>query len=414
MVKVGLLSRSITSMLDKQVLTKFPAFALAAVLSFHPHAVFAEDAMEPIIIGLDADMSSGSAQGGEAIRRGAEVAIDQINTAGGVLGRKLQLIVKDHRGNPARGVDNILDFADMENVVAVLGGVHTPVAMAELETLHENQLIYLGPWAAGTPIVDNKFDPNFVFRASVRDEFAGGFLIEAAIDAGFKQPGLLLWQTGWGRSNEVAMTNAVKRLGLETLNVEWFNSGEPDMIAQIERLTAKGSDVIMLVANAGDTPAILQSMAQMEVTDQLPFIAHWGMTGGDFFEQAALNLSIVDLTFLQTFSFSNSLFPDRAKVLYDNYCNLFGPCNSTSDVLSPVGVAHAYDLVHLLSLAIKEAGSIDRPEVRTQLENIAIYQGVMRDYNPPFTADRHDALDASDFHLSKYDENGAIVPIEQK
>ena len=77
-------------------------------------------------------------QGLIEIRRGAHIAIEEINRNGGVLGRKLQLEVRDHRGNPARGVDNILEFSAMQNVIAVLGGLHTPVAMQELKTIHQH------------------------------------------------------------------------------------------------------------------------------------------------------------------------------------------------------------------------------------------------------------------------------------
>lgn len=111
-------------------------------------------------------MSKKEAQGGESIRRGLELAIAEINAAGGVLNRPMQFIVKDHRGIRARGVDNIADFAAQKDLVAVVGGVHTPVALAELPSIHSNQLIYLGSWAAGTPIVDNGYDPNYVFRVS--------------------------------------------------------------------------------------------------------------------------------------------------------------------------------------------------------------------------------------------------------
>ncbi len=70
--------------------------------------------------------------------------------------------------------------AAMSNVVAILGGIHTPVAMDELKTIHELQMIYLGPWAAGTPVVKNGHSPNYVFRVSVRDEYAGAFLVGSA------------------------------------------------------------------------------------------------------------------------------------------------------------------------------------------------------------------------------------------
>jgi len=384
---------------------------LALIMSVISTLSLSDETATPIYIGLDADMSSGAAQSGEAIRRGALVAIDEINAAGGVLGRPLELIVKDHRGNPSRGIDNIEDFGKIKDLAAVIGGIHTPVALAELETIHRLGMIYLGPWAAGTPIVANDNDPNFVFRVSVRDEFAGEFLIDAARDSGFNRPGLLLWQTGWGRSNEKAMNAAMKQSGMKPAPIEWFNSGEPDMTDQINALVAAGADVIMLVANPTDGLVIVRNIAQMDKQHRVPIISHWGITGGDFFEQASADISAVNLSFLQTFSFFDPPFPDRAERVYQNYCRLFGPCNSAADVLSPVGTAHAYDLIHLLRLAIEKAGSIDSSEVRAELETLGSYQGLMRDYNPPFSPKRHDALDASDFRLSRFDQTGAIVPV---
>ncbi len=386
------------------------ALLLALLASFVMPAQ-SSDEVRPIFIGLDADMSSGGAQSGEAIRRGALVALREINAGGGVLGRPLRLVVKDHRGNPARGVDNIEAFAQLKDLVAVLGGSHTPVALAELEAIHRNRIVYLGPWAAGTSIVSNGYKPNFVFRVSVRDEHAGGFMIKAARDRGFQRPGLLLWQTSWGRSNEKAMTTAASDIGMGALPIEWFNSGESDVSAQIEALVARGSDVILLVSNVTEGVAIVRSMAKLPTEKNLPIISHWGITIGDFFGQAAPALSMVDLTFLQTFSFLAPPFPERAKALYDGYCLLFGPCKSAADIGSPVGVAHAYDLIHLLRIAIETSGSTDRDAIRAALEEIPSHQGVMRNYQLPFTKERHDALDARDFRLSRFNALGAIVPV---
>src|SRR5713101_2101114 len=104
-----------------------------------------------IVIGLDADMSSGTAEAGEAIRRGIVLALNELNRAGGLLGRPLQLVVRDHQGNPARGIDNMEAFARLGNLIAVVGGLHSTVALDELETVHRHRLIFLLPWAAGTP-----------------------------------------------------------------------------------------------------------------------------------------------------------------------------------------------------------------------------------------------------------------------
>ena len=397
-------------------LTGLAAFGLSLVFSLQgvqadSQTAAVDPTADPILIGLDADMSKGAAQSGEAIRRGLVLAIEEINARGGVLERPLSLVVRDHRGTPARGRDNIEDFAAMDGLVAVVGGIHTPVALAELEAIHRHGLPYLGPWAAGTPVVSNGYEPNFVFRVSVRDEHAGGYLVEAARNRGFKRLGLLLWRTGWGRSNEAAMHEALARQGLHPAAVAWFNTGEQNMSAQIDKLRAAGAEVIMLVANPVEGLIAIREIARRPEAERLPIISHWGITGGDFFAKAGDALSRVDLSFLQTFSFFDPPFPDRAARLYEAYCARFGGCRSPADVISPVGTAHAYDLVQLLSQAVERAGTTDRAAIRKSLERLGRYEGLMRDYDPAFTLDRHDALDASDFRLCRFDENGAIVPI---
>jgi len=392
--------------------------ALGLSLVFSLHAVRADTRTaaldpkaDPIVIGLDADMSKGAAQSGEAIRRGLILAIEEINARGGVLDRPLSLVVRDHRGTPARGRDNIEDFAAMDDLVAVVGGIHTPVALAELAAIHRHGLPYLGPWAAGTPVVANGYDPNFVFRVSVRDEHAGGFLVEAARNRGFERLGLLLWRTGWGRSNEAAMHEALASRGLHPAAVAWFNSGERDMSGQIDALRAAGAEVIMLVANPVDGLVAVREVAGRPEAERLPIISHWGITGGDFFTQAGDALAKVDLSFLQTFSFFDPPFPERAERLYAAYCARFGGCRSPADVISPVGTAHAYDLVQLLSRAVERVGTTDRAAIRHSLERLGRYDGLMRNYDPAFAPDRHDALDTGDFRLCRFDEDGAIVPI---
>ncbi len=368
---------------------------------------------EPILIGLDADMSSGSARSGEAIRRGIVLAMHEINSSGGVLGRPLKLVIRDHRGNPARGLDNIEAFAQTEHLVAVVGGLHTPVALAELPIIHQHQIIFLVPWAAGTPVVVNGYKPNFVFRVSVRDEYAGKFLVDQAILKGYQRPGLLLEQTGWGRSNERAMKTALQAHGLTPAGIEWFHWGTEDMADLIASLASADTDVIMLVANAPEGIKVVQAMAQLPAAQRLPIISHWGITGGDFFTQTRASLSEVDLVFLQTCSFLQPTFPNRARPIVATYCRLFPDCQSAQNIFAPAGTAHAYDLIHLLKLAIEKAGTTNRIAVRQALEHLDLYSGLIRDYQPPFTPENHDALSAADFRLASYNQDGHIIPLNK-
>ena len=366
-------------------------------------------AASPIVVGLDADMSSVAAEGGQAIKRGALIAIHELNQKGGVLGRKFELRVRDHRGNPARGVDNIDSFAADPNVVAVLGGVHTPVALRELPTIHRHGIPYLSPWAAGTPIIDNAYEPNFAFRLSVRDQHAGAFLVEQALAQGYKRPALLLEQTPWGQSNQKAITIALKERSRPEPAVEWFNWGTSDLTPQLKTFKAAQADVIILVSNAPEGAVLVKSLAALPKNQRLPVISHWGITGGDFPAIAGDALQAVQLSFLQTFSFFNAYDKDRAERVLGHHCRLFDACDP-SDIKASVGLAHAYDLVHVLARAIELAGGTERAQVRNALERVRNYAGLTRHFDQPFTPSRHDALDASSFQLGYFDRNGTIRP----
>ncbi len=364
-----------------------------------------------IWIGLDADLSSGSARSGEAIRRGILLAIDEINAEGGVLGCPLRLMVRDHRGNPARGCDNIEDLAEIPNLVAVVGGLHTPVALAELKAIHRHGLIFLIPWAAGTPLVDNGYSPNYVFRISVRDAWAGGFLVTQAVCRGYRRLYLLLEQTGWGRSNQQAMTTALAAHNLAPAGVSWFHWGAKTVAPLLKNALAAQADAVLLVANAPEGATVIQDMAQLPEIQRLPIFSHWGITGGRFFDAVRPYLGGVNLYFLQTFSFIDPPFPDRAQTLFERYQRVFADVDTPAQVFAPAGTAHAYDLIHLLRQAIETAGVSARAKVRDALEHLDAHQGLVRYYDPAFTPQRHDALTREDFRLAQFDDQGVIIPL---
>ncbi len=369
-------------------------------------------APDPILVGLDADLSAASAKSGQSIRRGALIAIDEINSAGGVLGRPLELVERDHRGNPARAKAHMAELADTPGLVAVLGGLHTPAALEVLPIVHEKEVIFLIPWAAGTTVVENGYLPNYVFRVSVRDADAGPFLVKAAKADGHRRLGLLLENTGWGRSNHAAMTEAAVADGLPQPIVQWFNWGVRDLGGQIGVFLREEIDAILLVANAPEGLTVLRALRALDEQERLPIFSHWGISGGDFGALAGEDLQHVDLRFLQTFSFIKPPVPDRADALWDAHRRLFPEFGSRLEAQAVPGLAHAYDLVHILAEAIEAAGATDRPTVRSALESLERHEGVMKDYRPPFAPGRHDALNASSFHLARFNSDGQVVPVE--
>lgn len=382
-------------------------FFISISLGLFSNLTYADElSKEPIIIGIDADFSAVAIDGGIAIRRGAELAVETINQSGGLLGHPLTIIAKDHRGNPARGIHNINTFATIDNLVAVLGGVHTPVALAELDAIHENNLLYLGPWAAGTPLVDNGFSPNNVFRVSLRDAEAGKVLIDHAKKRGLKRVTLVLERTGWGRSNEASLTQAAKNAGILIDAIHWINWQQKSFEDTLKLIQASGTDGIILVANAPEGAVVVNGMVTLDMLS-FPIISHWGIASGNFIERIAVKPDKLNIAVLQTFHFEYNDTP-QAKLLFEAYKAKYGATDNNS-VSAAVGVAHAYDLVQMLAIAIKSANSFDTNNVRTALENIASYNGVVKHYEQPFSASQRDALLSHDYFMASFDASGNII-----
>ncbi|MBV6342971.1 DctP family TRAP transporter solute-binding subunit [Candidatus Magnetobacterium casense] len=361
---------------------------------------------EDIIIGLNADMSMGSSLTGMSIKRGMELAINEINAHGGVLGKQLSVVVMDHTGMPAISKKNIASLSKMKNLVAIMGGLHSSVVLADLEMIHKEKIIYLIPWAASDNVTNNQYKPNYVFRVSANDAEAGHFLVRQALKKS-KKIAILSLNTLWGRENERVLVDYLKDNNLTPCAIESFNVGEENMLKQIANIEASGAEVLVLIATAPEGAAIVKGLVLRQ--QKMPIIAHGSITGGYFWTDAKEQLKHVDLTFFQTFSFLNPKNETTKRVL-NNYMTTYH-VSSPQEIPAPAATAQAYDLVHLLAMAINNAKTIDRPSIRNALENIQHYNGMIKTYSPPFTKTRHDALNVNDYFMATYDADGAIVPI---
>jgi branched-chain amino acid transport system substrate-binding protein len=365
---------------------------------------------EPVKIGLAAAVSGGSAASGEAIKRGLLIAMDEINARGGVLGgRRLELVVRDDEGNPAKGVTIARELVERERAVLVFGGLHTTVALAQVPVWHELKTPYMGAWAAGTNITRNGRTPNYVFRVSANDDYADKFLSRYATEALKKaRPGLLLENTAWGQSNEAGLTKWLGTKGLKPVGIEKFNWNDPDMSPQLLRLKNAGADHIILVANAPEGAQVVKSRAK--IGWEIPMLSHWGISGGRF---AELTGELSDgVVFLQTYSFFGKQ-NERGQAVLRALREKYG-VKGAEEVIAPVGTANAYDGMHLVALAIEQAGGTEGAKVRDALENLKTeHKGLIKSYRRPFTAEQHDALTDEDYVMVVW-KGGKIVPIATK
>lgn len=357
-------------------------------------------AAEPIKIGLVTALSGQSALAGEAITRGMSLAIDEINAAGGLLGgRKLELVRRDDESNPAKGVVAARELIHREKATVIFGGLDTPVAMAIVPLVNQAKVPFMVPWAAGTKITRNGAKENYVFRVSAVDELVDVSILDYALKTfQTKKPGLILVNNSWGESNEAGLKAALQAKGMAAAGIEKFDMAAVDVVPQLSRLKAAGADTLFLVANVGPSAQVVKSLERMGWN--VPIVSHWGPPGGRFNELAGANAKTVH--FVQTYSFfGDGASPVRDRVISAmkaKYSNVKGP----EDITPAVGVANAYDAMHLTALAIAAAGSTEGEAVRQGYYRIGRHPGLIKTYDKPFTSERHDALAPEDYVWAQF------------
>jgi branched-chain amino acid transport system substrate-binding protein len=363
----------------------------------------AEDTLK---LGLVAAMSGQSAKSGEAILRGLSVAIDEINAKGGLLGRKIELLVRDDESNPAKGVIAARELVQREKVAGLFGGLDTPVSLAIVPFMNQSKVPFMGVWAAGTAITRNGAEENYVFRVSAVDVLVDKALVAYAMKKyGAKKPGMILINNPWGESNEKGLKEALAEKSIAYAGIEKFQDADVDVVPQLTRLKEAGADVLFMVANVAPSSQVVKSLDRMGW--DVPIVSHWGPAGGRFSELAGPSGQRVH--FIQTFSFSGKLSPKAEAVLAALKAK-YPQIKTLADVTPAVGIANAYDALNLMALAIAKAGSTEGPKIREALQEIDRYDGLIKTYVKPFSAANHDALSPDDY-LFTYFKEGEILPL---
>ena len=391
-------------------LTRRQALAIPAGVALASLAGRTAMAADPVKVGLVAALSGPSAKSGEGITRGLTIAIDEINARGGVLGgHMIELVRRDDESNPGKGQTAARELLDKEGCVLLFGGIDSPVSQAIVPLMNTAHVPFMGVWAAATNITRNGANPNYVFRVSAVDDDVDIKLLKYANEKfKAKKAGLMLINNPWGQSNEKGLIAAAKdNSAIAIAGVSKFENNDVDMVPHLTRLKEAGADAIILVVNAPPGAQMMKSRERMGWT--VPVVSHWGISGGRFPELAGPTAG--DAHFVQTYSFFGKLSPAGERVLAalkKKYPQIKGP----EDIFSPVGTANAYDAMHLLAMAIEQAGSTDANAVRSALENLkATYQGLIKTYQLPFTPENHDALGPNDYIMVRY-EGDKVIPVE--
>lgn len=381
-------------------------FPVAAAVTLNMAMFGGAQAAEPIKVGLVAALSGQSAKSGEALTRGLTMAINEVNAKGGVLGRPLELVRRDDESNPSKGMLAARELVQREKVTVLFGGLDTPVSLAIVPLANQMKVPFMGIWAAGTKITENGAADNYVFRVSAVDELVDEALVKYGVDNGMKKPGMILINNPWGESNEAGFKRALEKRGLANAGVERIQDSDLDVVPQLTRLKNAGADTLLMVGNVGPSAQVVKSLDRMGW--DVPVVSHWGPAGGRFGELAGPNASRVH--FIQTYVFTehNSA---KGDALLASLKAAYPQIKTLADVTPAVGIANAYDALHLAALAIEKAGNTDGKAVRDGFYAISEYDGLIKHYKQPFTVQKHDALGPDDYLFTHF-VNDQIVPLK--
>jgi branched-chain amino acid transport system substrate-binding protein len=378
---------------------------LALSLAVATTLVSSAYAADPIKIGLTGPFTGGSSSMGVSMRDGVKLAIDEINKAGGVLGRPLLAIERDDEAKNEVGVQISQELINKEGVVATLGYINTGVALASQRFYQEAEIPVINNVATGS-VISKQFAPpehkaNYVFRTSANDLIQSGMIADEAIKRqGFKKPAILADSTNYGQLGRADLERTLAALGVKPVAVDKFNIGDTDMTAQVLRAKEAGADVILTYAIGPELAQIANSMAKLGW--KVPMIGSWTLSMANFIDTAGPNGdgAMMPQTFIQL-----PTTPKR-KAFIEAYQAAY----KTDRMPSPVSAAQGYDSVYLLAAAIKQAGSTDGRKIREALENLNTkIEGVVTVYDKPFSPTDHEAITANIpvFGLVK---NGRVVP----
>ncbi len=348
-------------------------------------------AADPIKIGVDGPFTGGSSSMGVSMRDGVRLAVEEVNKAGGVLGRKLQLVERDDEAKNERGVQIAQELINKEKVTAVVGYINTGVALASQRFFQEAKIPVMNNVATGSVITSQFKDQpdNYVFRNSANDSIQAPMIVNEAITRrGFKKVAILADSTNYGQLGREDLEKALAAKGIKPVAVEKFNIKDVDMTAQLLKAKEAGADAILTYGIGPELAQIANGMTKLGW--KVPMVGSWTLSMANYIDNAGPGGEGARMpqTFIQQGDTA------RRKAFIDAYLKTFKPKNNRID--SPVSAAQGYDSILLLTAAIKQANSTDGPKIREALENLNTkVEGVVTTYDKPFSKTDHEAITAN-------------------
>ncbi|MCC6195348.1 MAG: ABC transporter substrate-binding protein [Burkholderiales bacterium] len=316
-------------------------------------------------IGAAAPLTGQRALLGRNMKQGIELAVEEINAAGGVLGKPFAVVFEDDQGdNPNAGINAVNKLIQVDKVSVMLGPHYTVNQMATQKSFCERGPLSL-TGASGVPVTANNC--RYVIRVRASDIIQAKALIEfARKELKAEKVGVLYINDDFGKAGADRVVKSMQAMGMKPVAEESHNPGDKDFSAQLARFRNAGAQAVIMWTHDTEAALIVRQARQL-----------------------GLNFHFAGSTSLSEPSFLK-LAGDAAEGVLS--ANDFVPTNPDPKVqafakkyeakykMAPEIWAAAYfDATHLAAQAIKQAGTADATKVRTAFDTLR-YTGVLGDY----------------------------------
>lgn len=310
-------------------------------------------AQPPIKIGAFGPMTGGAAGYGQSEREGIDLVIEEVNAAGGVLGRKIEVLYGDDAGKPEQAVSIVKRFVTADEVVMVLGGISSPTSMAVSQVAEQEKVpqIIVAGTAARITLQGNPW----IFRSAVPDTKLAGDLADFLNEKfpKVKRIGAIYVNDDFGKGGFTAFSERAKRYGIQIVADEKYTRGDVDYTAQLTKIRGANADAILDWSRYHEGALIAKQVKQMGIT--LPIFGSDGAAHPKYIE---LGGDAVEGAYYAThFSPATSGHLPVARKLVDKVRAKYG---KAPDFIH----AEAYDAALVAVDAIRRAGSVDRDKIR--------------------------------------------------
>lgn len=340
---------------------------------------------KPVRIGFICPLTGGSQDFGNSARLGAELAVKEINEAGGYLGRKVELVLRDDKATPDEGRKVSEDLVLKEKVDFTIGFCNTGVAMKSLDVFQDNKHLLMVPVSAGTAVTAKyPAASSYIFRMAAKDTLQAGFLVDEVLRRGMKKVAIFADKTGYGEGGFKDVEKFLGEHKLAPVYVGRFDLGVKSLQPQVQEAKAAGADVIIAYTVGPEFAVLAQARSAAQFSG--PLFGSWPLSFRTVSERAqgAAEGAVMVQTIIQDLSNERrTSFIARLK----SYAG-------KDYVDSLMAAAQSYDAVQLmLRVLFQTKGDVSGDALKAALENFNTpYRGVITTHDRPFSSTDHDAF----------------------